>query len=179
MSRGPYDLTEPRPGDRIAYALATRQRRGAQFAAVIAGSLPLARKLDPPALRRRPALRRARDGLMAVRDEIVGDARRCDCRSPGPSIPDANIRRFASEATRPRGALRAERHAQARTWRAACRCGAAALGRQPLLQNPVAVRLNDAAKTQPEVREVCGRGAGAGPPATQYIVRRARRSITD
>ena len=41
--------------------------------------------------------------------------------------------------------------------------------------------LNDAAKTQPQwVSEVCKRWSrGRVPPATQYIVRRAQRSLPE
>jgi 3-methyladenine DNA glycosylase AlkC len=47
------------------------------------------------------------------------------------------------------------------------------------VQNSVANWLNDAAKTQPQwVVEVCARwGRGRAAPATQYIVKRAQRSL--
>jgi 3-methyladenine DNA glycosylase AlkC len=118
---------------------------------------------------------------MAVRDEIAADVEGAvQLLAPWATHPDANIRRFASEATRPRGVWCAQIEAlKTEPWR-----GLPLL--QPLrsdpsryVQNSVANWLNDAAKTQPEwVDEVCEAWiAGASSPATAYIVKRARRSL--
>jgi len=186
VARALYDLTEPRPDrDRIAHALATHasdvaRNWAAQWIAF--SSLPLARKLDS-------AWRFAADphfgvremAWMAVRDEVVGDVDTAvRLLQPWSVHPDANIRRFASEATRPRGVWCAQSDTLKREpWRGLPLLEPLRSDTSRYVQNSVANWLNDAAKTQPDwVREVCGRWSrGRVTPATQYIVRRAQRSI--
>lgn len=117
---------------------------------------------------------------LAVRPFVLGDiGAAIAALVPWTADPDANIRRFAVEATRPRG-----------VWCGHC----AALKRDPspglallaplradparYVQDSVANWLNDAAKTAPDwVRAVCAGWDGAGNPATARIVQRAMRSL--
>ena len=188
VARAFYDLTEPRDDrDAVAQALASHpsdvaRSWAAQWLAF--SSLPLADKL-------RSVFRFAADphfgvremAWMAVRDEIAGDVDAAlRLLQPWATHPDANIRRFASEATRPRGVWCAQIDAlKAEPWR-----GLALL--QPLhadasryVQNSVANWLNDAAKSQPAwVRDVCAQWSrGRLAPETAYIVRRAQRSLRE
>ncbi|MDP2155402.1 MAG: hypothetical protein Q8J61_05335, partial [Sulfuricella sp.] len=98
------------------------------------------------------------------------------------SEPDANLRRFAVEITRPRGVwakhiaqLRAEpRHGLPLL--EACRCD-----ESRYVQDSVANWLNDAAKSRPEwVREVCRDWFRTYPDnsACCYIVKRAQRNLS-
>lgn len=109
VARALYDLTEPRADrDRIAHALATHPSdvaRGWAAQWIAFSSLTLADKLAS-------AWRFAADphfgvrelAWMAVRDEIAGDVDEAVRLLQSWAVhPDPNIRRFASEATRPRG----------------------------------------------------------------------------
>ncbi len=93
---------------------------------------------------------------------------------------DANIRRFASEATRPRGVWCAHLEVL-KTEPAKGLPILEPLASDPSLyvQNSVGNWLNDAAKTQPSfVRAVCDRWLAAHPTkATAYIVKKALRSL--
>ena len=99
---------------------------------------------------------------------------------PWAAHPDPNIRRFASEATRPRGVCCAQIDTlKKEPWRGLPLLEPLRADDSRYVQNSVANWLNDAAKTQPAwVQEVCARWSrGRAPAATQYIVRRAQRSI--
>jgi 3-methyladenine DNA glycosylase AlkC len=186
VARALYDLTEPRADrDRIAHALATHtsdvaRSWAAQWLAF--ARLPLADKLAA-------AWRFAADAhfgvremaWMAVRDEIAGDVDSAvRLLAPWVAHPDPNIRRFASEATRPRGVWCAQIDAlKSEPWRGLPLLEPLRADASRYVQNSVANWLNDAARTQPQwVQEVCGRWSrGRVPPATQYIVRRAQRNI--
>ena len=118
---------------------------------------------------------------MAVRNDIALNLEDA-LRSLEPFVweSDANLRRFATEAIRPRGVWC--RHLP--ELRERPEKGLALL--EPLqsdparyVQNSVANWLNDASKTRPDwVRGVCDRWmAGEPTPATRYICRRALRTV--
>jgi 3-methyladenine DNA glycosylase AlkC len=188
IARALYDLTEPRAErDTIAHALATHPSDVARSWAaqwIAFTSMPLADKLQAVFRFAGDAHFGVREmAWMAVRDEIAGDVDAAmRLLQPWATHPDANLRRFASEATRPRGVWCAQIETlKAEPWR-----GLPVL--QPLradasryVQNSVANWLNDAARTQPDwVREVCAqRLRGPAGPETTYIVRRAQRSLRD
>jgi 3-methyladenine DNA glycosylase AlkC len=118
---------------------------------------------------------------MAVRDEIAGDVDEAlRLLQPWAAHPDPNLRRFASEATRPRGVWCAQVEVlKKEPWRGLPLLQALRADPSRYVQNSVANWLNDAAKTQPDwVRGVCAQWSGGTvPPATAYILRRAQRSI--
>jgi 3-methyladenine DNA glycosylase AlkC len=118
---------------------------------------------------------------MAVRDEIAADvAGAVGLLQPWALHADANIRRFASEATRPRGVWCAQIEAlKQQPWRGLSLLEPLRADPSRYVQNSVANWLNDAAKTQPDwVREICGRWSRESPgAATTYIVRRGQRSL--
>jgi len=186
VARAFYDLAEPRADrDAIAHALATHPSDvarcwAAQWVSFV--RMPLAEKLDA-------VFRFAADphfgvremAWMAVRDEIAGDvANAVRLLAPWATHPDPNIRRFASEATRPRGVWCAQIEAlKAEPWRGLPLLQPLRADASRYVQNSVANWLNDAAKTQPEwVDRVCEEWAAAdASAATAYIVKRARRSL--
>lgn len=119
---------------------------------------------------------------MAVRNDIATELDLAlRCLEPFVWEPDPNLRRFATEVTRPRGVWC--RHISA--LRDDPEKGLPLL--DPLradparyVQNSVANWLNDASKTRPDwVRDVCNRWS-TGTPAieTRYICRRALRTLT-
>jgi len=188
VARAFYDVVQAREDrDAIAHALATHPSDIARCWAaqwVTFAAMPLDEKLR--AVRRFAA--DAHFGVrevawMAVRDKIAGDVDEavrlllswsCDA--------DANIRRFASEATRPRGVWCAQLEALKREpWRALALIEPLKSDPSRYVQNSVANWLNDASKTQPEWAEkVCARWERESrTAATSYIVRRARRSMRD
>jgi 3-methyladenine DNA glycosylase AlkC len=149
---------------------------------VMFAPMPLARKLD--AVRRFAA--DAHFGVrevawMAVRDEIAGDVDEAVRLLQAWSRDrDANIRRFASESTRPRGVWCAQVELLKREpWRGLPVIEPLRSDASRYVQNSVANWLNDASKSQPEwVEETCSRWERESrTPATSYIVRRARRSM--
>jgi 3-methyladenine DNA glycosylase AlkC len=188
IARALYDLALPR-GDRdaVAHALASHPSDVARSWAaqwIAFSAMPLSEKLQS-------VLRFAADphfgvremAWMAVRDEIGGDVDfAVRLLLPWATHPDANVRRFASEATRPRGVWCAQIEVLKREpWRGLPLLEPLRGDESRYVQNSVANWLNDAAKTQPGwVREVCERWSrGSGSAATGYIVRRATRSLGD
>jgi 3-methyladenine DNA glycosylase AlkC len=187
VARALYDLTQPRPDrDRIAHALATHPSdiaRGWAAQWVMFAALPLARKLE--AVRRfaaDPHFGVREIAWMAVRDEVSGDVDvAVALLQPWVHDGDANIRRFASELTRPRGVWCAQIETlKAEPWRGLPLLEPLKADESRYVQNSVANWLNDASKTQPGwVEEVCGRWSRSSrAAATQYIVRRATRSLS-
>ena len=120
---------------------------------------------------------------MAVRDDIRGDVDAAvRLLQAWATHPDANIRRFASEATRPRGVWCAQIDTlKKEPWRGLPLLEPLRGDASRYVQNSVANWLNDAAKTQPAwVQEVCARWSrSSSDAATAYIVRRAQRSIVE
>lgn len=186
IARALYEITQQRSDrDRIAHALATHTSDVARSWAsqwVAFSGLRLADKLV--SVRRFAADRHfgVREmAWMAVRDEVAGSVDEAIALlAPWPFDADANIRRFASEATRPRGVWCAQVEAlKAEPWRALPLLEPLKADPSRYVQNSVANWLNDAGKTQPQwVDEVCRRWRRESrSAATAYIVRRACRTL--
>jgi len=186
VARAVYDLTEPRADrDAVAHALATHASDvarcwAAQWTAFSSLSLP--DKLGSTwRFAADPHFGVRELAWMAVRDEIAGDVEQAvRLLRAWSTHPDPNIRRFASEATRPRGVWCAQIDLLKREpWRGLPLLEPLRADASRYVQNSVANWLNDASKTQPEwVVQVCERWArGKVPASTQYIVRRAQRSL--
>lgn len=186
VARALYDLATPRlDRDAVAQALATHPSDVARCWAaqwIQFSGLPLAAKLesvrrfaaDPHFGVREIAWMSVRADVAAAVDESV---RRLQ---PWVLHGDPNIRRFASELTRPRGVWCAQiEPLKAEPWRALPLLEPLKADPSRYVQNSVANWLNDAAKTQPRwVQEVCvGWSRASRSEATAYIVRRARRSM--
>jgi 3-methyladenine DNA glycosylase AlkC len=187
VARALYDVVEPDPRrDAIALALATHPSDIARSWAaqwVKFTGMSLAAKLH--AQRRfaaDPHFGVREVAWIAVRDEVIADVDAAvRLLLPWVHDPDANIRRFACELTRPRGVWCAQlEDVKREPWRAAELLAPLRSDPSRYVQNSVANWLNDAAKTQPGwVEEICLRWeAGSRTPETRYIVRRARRSLT-
>ncbi len=127
---------------------------------------------------------------MAVRDAVVADLDTAlTLLQPWTLSPDPNIRRFASELTRPRGVWCAQIDAlKTEPWRAATLLEPLRSDPSRYVQNAVANWLNDASKSQPQwVQQVCDRWLAetatisttdaAAKTATRYIVNRALRTL--
>jgi 3-methyladenine DNA glycosylase AlkC len=188
VARALYDMTQPRTDrDAVAHALATHPSDIARCWAaqwVMFAAMPLDEKLQ--AVRRfaaDPHFGVREVAWMAVRDEIAGDIDEAvRLLAPWSLDADANIRRFASEATRPRGVWCAQVDALKREpWRGLAIIEPLKADPSRYVQNSVANWLNDASKTRPEwVEETCSRWERESRAApTSYIVRRARRSLRD
>jgi 3-methyladenine DNA glycosylase AlkC len=186
VARAFFDIVETRDDrDSVAHALATHPSDIARSWAaqwVMFARMPLDQKLlsvrrfaaDPHFGVREVA-------WMAVRDEVAGDI---DAAVPllMPWVTDAdpNIRRFASELTRPRGVWCAQIESLKREpWRAVALIEPLKADPSRYVQNSAANWLNDASKTQPEwVGKLCARWERQSrAPETTYIVKRARRSM--
>jgi 3-methyladenine DNA glycosylase AlkC len=187
VARALYDLAEIREDrDAIAHALATHASDVARAWAtqwVMFSRMPLAAKLD--SVRRfaaDPHFGVREMAWMAVRDEVVGSLDEAlVLLRPWVADSDPNIRRFASELTRPRGVWCAQIDAlKKEPWRGLALLEPLKADPSRYVQNSVANWLNDASKSQPEwVHEVCERWRKeSGAPETIYIVKRAARSIT-
>ncbi|MBS0341457.1 MAG: DNA alkylation repair protein, partial [Proteobacteria bacterium] len=99
---------------------------------------------------------------------------------PWAADADPNIRRFASELTRPRGVWCAQIETfKAQPWRAQALLESLRADPSRYVQNSVANWLNDASKSQgPWVDETCERWLRESDvPSTRYIVQRARRTL--
>jgi 3-methyladenine DNA glycosylase AlkC len=186
VARAFFDMVEPRADrDGIAHALATHPSDIARSWAaqwVMFARMPFAQKLvcvrrfaaDPHFGVREVA-------WMAVRDEVVHDVDAAvKLLRPWVRDADANIRRFASELTRPRGVWCAQLETlKKEPWRALEVIEPLKSDASLYVRNSVANWLNDASKTRPEwVEETCARWERESrTPHTAYIVRRARRSM--
>jgi 3-methyladenine DNA glycosylase AlkC len=186
LARALYDLTEVRPErDAIAQRLADHPSdvaRGWAAQWVMLSGLPLSDKLR--ALRRFAADRHfgVREvAWTAVRDDLVTALDEgLVLLQPWVLDPDPNIRRFASELTRPRGVWCAQIEAlKAEPWRALSLLKPLSADPSRYVQNSVANWLNDASKSQPQwVGELCERWrVESDTPATRYLVRRALRTL--
>ncbi|SFM76619.1 DNA alkylation repair protein [Variovorax sp. OV329] len=186
VSRALYDLTALHgERDAVAHRLATHASDVARCWAtqwVTLSGLPLAAQLE--------AVRRfAADTHFGVREFAWMAVRDAVSTAPGQALAllqpwaldaDPNIRRFASELTRPRGVWCAQIEAlKSEPWQALPLLEALRADGSRYVQNSVANWLNDASKTQgPWVDETCERWLGkSDSPATRYIVQRARRTL--
>jgi 3-methyladenine DNA glycosylase AlkC len=187
VARALYDLAEPRADrDAIAHALATHPSDVARSWAaqwIMFSGLTLPEQLRCVRRFAADAHFNVREtAWMAVRDELAGALDEAvTLLQPWVREPDENLRRFASEATRPRGVWCAPIETlKAQPWRALPLIEPLKADPSRYVQNSVANWLNDASKTQPEwVDEVCRRWlAESEAPATAYIVRRALRTLS-
>ena len=143
----------------------------------LAGQLEAVRRFaaDPHFGVREIAWIAVRDAVIASLDESLA------LLQPWVADADPNIRRFASELTRPRGVWCAQIDAlKAEPWRALPLIEALRADDSRYVQNSVANWLNDASKTQPEwVDRLCTRWLDeSDTPATRYIAKRALRTLS-
>lgn len=186
VARALYDLTAlHRERDAVAHRLATHASDVARCWAaqwITLSGLPLASQLQ--ATRRfaaDPHFGVREFAWMAVRDAVIGNpGEALELLQPWALDADPNIRRFASELTRPRGVWCAQIEAlKAEPWRATALLDALRADPHRYVQNSVANWLNDASKSQgPWVHETCERWLQESDcAATRYIVQRARRTL--
>lgn len=186
VARALYDLTAARDDrDAIAHRLATHpsdiaRNWAAQWVAF--SGLPLAEQLT--AVRRFAAdphfgVREMAWG--AVREEVAVDVDAAVALLAGWVLhDDANIRRFASELTRPHGVWCAPlKTLKAEPWRGLPLLEPLKSDPSLYVRNSVANWLNDASRTHPEwVVETCERWTtNSRTLETAYIVRRALRTL--
>ncbi|MBA2965084.1 DNA alkylation repair protein [Ramlibacter sp. MAH-25] len=186
VARAFYDLTLPRSDrDAVAHRLATHasdiaRSWAAQWVAFsglgLDGQLQAVRRFaaDPHFGVRemawsavRPAVATDVDAAIALLAGWVRD-------------DDANLRRFASELTRPHGVWCAPLQAlKAEPWRGLPLLEPLKSDPSLYVRNSVANWLNDASRTHPEwVVETCARWTrGSKTPETAYITRRAQRTL--
>ncbi|WP_225783713.1 DNA alkylation repair protein [Xenophilus sp. Marseille-Q4582] len=186
IARALYDMTAAHAQrDAVAHRLATHASDAARSWAVqwlqFAGQ-PLVDRLqavhrfaaDPHFGVREFAWMAVRDGVIADLDGALA------ALQPWVADADENIRRFASELTRPRGVWCAPIKALgAEPWRALPLLEPLRADGSRYVQNSVANWLNDASKSQGAwVRELGARWLAESPtPATRYIVKRALRTL--
>lgn len=187
VARALYDLTAAHPErDTIAHRLATHASDVARCWAaqwVMLSELSLSDKLQ--SVRRFAADRHfgVREmAWMAVRDELVVELDLgVSLLQPWVRDPDANIRRFASELTRPRGVWCAQIEVlKTEPWRAVSLLEPLRADPSRYVQNSVANWLNDASKSQAQwVSELCDRWLDESDARqTRYIVHRALRTLS-
>ncbi len=190
IARALYDLTTAHPQrDLVANALATHSSDIARSWAshwLTCSNQSLAEKL----LAVRPFAADSHFGVremawMSVRNDVIADLDNALLLlQPWVTDEDANIRRFACELTRPRGVWCAQIEVlKAQPWKAQELLDPLRSDPSRYVQNSLANWLNDASKSQPKwVEKLCTQwlaqrqGSVAGK-ATDYIVRRARRTL--
>jgi 3-methyladenine DNA glycosylase AlkC len=186
VARAFYDLAAVHADrDVVAHALASHPSDVARtWAAQWVGfsGLPLADKLasarrfalDPHFGVRETAWMALRDEIGAAPDEAIA------LLQPWVREADERLRRFATEATRPRGVWCAQIDALKREpWRALPLLEPLKADPSRYVQDSVANWLNDASKSQPQwVDGICQRWeTESAARSTQYIVRRATRTL--
>ncbi|WP_219213912.1 DNA alkylation repair protein [Variovorax boronicumulans] len=187
IARVLYDLAAQHgERDAVAHRLATHPSDVARCWAaqwVTLSGLPLPAQLeavrrfaaDPHFGVREIAWMAVRDAVIASLDEALA------LLQPWVSDPDPNIRRFASELTRPRGVWCAQIEAlKTEPWRALALLEPLRADPSRYVQNSVANWLNDASKSQGEwVDTLCARWVTASDtPETRYIAKRALRTLS-
>lgn len=186
VARALYDLAGERADrDAIAHALAVHPSDVARCWAaqwVAFSGLDLARKLQ--AVRRfaaDPHFGVREIAWTAVRDEVGRDVDTAiGLLQPWVQEADPNLRRFATELTRPHGVWCAPLPAlKAEPWRAQSLLEPLKSDSSLYVRNSVANWLNDASRTQPEwVCELCAQWTRESATAeTAHIARRALRTV--
>jgi 3-methyladenine DNA glycosylase AlkC len=186
IARALYDLTAQHPErDAVAHRLATHPSDVARCWAtqwIPLSGLALAEQLE--AARRfaaDPHFGVREMAWMGVREATIGALDQAlQLLQPWTSDPDPNMRRFASELTRPRGVWCAQiERLKAEPWLALPLLESLRSDASRYVQNSVANWLNDASRTQPAwVEQTCLRWqAESDTPETRYIARRALRTI--
>jgi 3-methyladenine DNA glycosylase AlkC len=187
ISRALYDLTaQHAERDAVAHRLATHPSDVARSWAtqwITLSGLALPGQLE--AVRRFAA--DAHFGVremawMAVRDATIGSLDEAlALLQPWVTDEDPNMRRFASELTRPRGVWCAQvERLKAEPWLGLPLLEPLKADPSRYVQNSVANWLNDASRTQAQwVAQTCARWLEeSDAPQTAYIVRRALRTLS-
>ena len=186
IARALYDLSYPRAErDAIANALANHPSDMARSWAaywLVCSDLDLPGKLHSVRRFATDAHFGVREmAWSAVRNDVIAsldDA--LELLQPWVLDADPNIRRFASELTRPRGVWCAQIEAlKSEPWRALHLLEPLRADDSRYVQNSVANWLNDASKNHPAwVQKICADWERASPCAqTHYITRRALRTL--
>ena len=188
IARALYDLAALHgERDAVAHRLATHESDVARCWAaqwVTLSGLPLPAQLDGRApLCSRSAFRRARNcaGWRCATRSSRSLDEALALLQPWVFDTDPNIRRFASELTRPRGVWCAQIEAlKTEPWRALPLLEPLRADPSRYVQNSVANWLNDASKSQGEwVDTLCARWLAESTRAeTRYIAKRAMRTLS-
>jgi 3-methyladenine DNA glycosylase AlkC len=187
VARALYDLAAACTGrDAIAHALATHpsdvaRSWAAHWIAVSGMDLP-GRLQSVRRFAADPHFGVREMAWMAVRDTVADDVdESVRLLAPWVADEDANIRRFATELTRPHGVWCAPlKTLKAEPWRALPLLEPLRSDTSLYVRNSVANWLNDASRTHPEwVAQVCERWQAQSKTAeTAYITRRALRTVS-
>lgn len=187
VARALYDITASHPErDAIAHRIATHPSDvarcwAAQWIALSGLDLPQQLRAvrrfaaDPHFGVREIAWMTVRNAVVASLDDALEQLQ------PWVRDADPNIRRFASELTRPRGVWCAQIEAlKAEPWRALPLLEPLRADESRYVQNSVANWLNDAGKSQGAwVEATAARWTDeSDAPATRYIVKRALRTLS-